>query len=84
MEDILEQIKTGFQEIFPDLGDMTIDLNTQLGDIPDWDSMSAVNVQTLLDQQFQISVPEDLLGDETKISDLISYIQNPELMSASK
>lgn len=84
MEDILEQIKTGFQEIFPDLGDMNITPETQLADIPDWDSMSAVNVQTFLDQQFQVSVPEDLLGDETKISDLISYIQNPELMSASK
>jgi acyl carrier protein len=77
MEDVLERIKTGFQEIFPELGDTPITADTQLGDIPDWDSMAAVNLQSFVDQQFQVSIPDDLLGEETTVGELIAFIQNP-------
>lgn len=81
MENVLTRIINGVQEIFPEIGDFSISPETELGEIPDWDSMAAVNFQSFLDQTFQVSVPEDFLGEETTIRDVIGYIENPDSAS---
>lgn len=81
MENVLTRIINGVQEIFPEIGDFSISPETELGEIPDWDSMAAVNFQSFLDQAFHVSVPEDFLGEETTIRDVIGYIENPDSAS---
>jgi acyl carrier protein len=78
MQEIISKIKSGIQEVFPEVGDMVIDAETMLGQIPDWDSMAAINLQVHLEQQHNISVQADMLSDETSLADLVALIQSPE------
>jgi len=80
MADIFRDINEGLLEIFPDIGDMPMTTETRLGDIPDWDSMSAVNFQGFLEQRFGISVPQELLSEEVSIKDVISFVTEPAAM----
>ena len=82
MSDILSKIEKGLKEIFPEIGRMKITTDMLLGQIPDWDSMSSVNFQGFLEQQFKVSVPQDLLNTETSISEVISFITEPAAMAA--
>jgi acyl carrier protein len=83
MQEIISKIQSGIQEVFPEVGEMAIDAETMLGQIPDWDSMAAINLQVHLEQQYNISVPTDLLSDETTIADLVALIQSPEQIDAA-
>ena len=81
MNAILTQIIEGLQEIFPDMGDMAITSDTELGEIPDWDSMSAVNFQSFVEQNFQVSIPLDILSEENTVGEVISFIEEPDKIS---
>jgi acyl carrier protein len=80
MEQIIGQIRRGIEEVFPEVGDLVIDAETMLGQIPDWDSMAAINLQVLLEQQYQISVPAELLSEETTVGDIAAMVRSPESM----
>jgi acyl carrier protein len=56
---------------------MMLSMETQLGELPEWDSMAAVNWQTFLLQQFEVDVPLELLADETSLQELLSFLENP-------
>jgi acyl carrier protein len=83
LENILARIVNGLQEIFPEIGDISISPETELGEIPDWDSMASVNFQSFLEQEFQVSVPQDFLGEATQIRDVVGYIENPDSASVA-
>lgn len=78
MGDIFEKLRDGILQLFPEIDDMDIRLETELGEIPDWDSMSAVNLQSFLEQEFSVSVPQDLLNEETTVGEVISFVEEPE------
>ena len=80
MDDIFNDIKEGLNEIFPDIGDMEITTKTKLGEIPDWDSMSSVNFQGFLEQKFGVLIPQELLGEEISIKEVISFIIEPKTL----
>ncbi len=82
MVDIFRKIANGIKELFPEAGDMEITLETVLGEIPEWDSMNAVNLQVFLEQQFQVFVPEDLLNGETTLGEVVSFVEEPEKIAA--
>jgi acyl carrier protein len=67
----------GLHEIFPDSETMDLSSNTTLGDLPEWDSMAAVNFQTYLHQQFDLEVPIELLADSTSLQEVMEFIANP-------
>jgi acyl carrier protein len=75
MVKLFDILKEGILDIFPEAGDMVIESDTRLGDIPDWDSMNAINLQTYLDKNFPVNVPIDLLTEDTKIGELIRFIE---------
>jgi acyl carrier protein len=70
-------------EVFPECVDITMSQETQLGELPDWDSMAAVNLQTAILQQFQIEVPLELLGDQTTVQEVMDFLQNPVASQAA-
>jgi acyl carrier protein len=67
----------GLHEIFPDCETMALSSDTMLGDLPEWDSMAAVNFQTYLEQQFNLEVPIELLADSTSLNEVMEFIANP-------
>ncbi|MDQ5987347.1 MAG: hypothetical protein CSYNP_03087 [Syntrophus sp. SKADARSKE-3] len=78
MDELLEKIGEGLRELFPEIGKLDMNLETRLGDIPDYDSMAAVNFQSYLQEAFHISIPLDLLDEDTTLGDLIAFIQEPK------
>lgn len=77
MESIQARIIEGLLEIFAEAGDLNLTADTVLGELPDWDSMAAVNLQTFLHQEFSIEVPLELLADETAIHEIVAFLENP-------
>ncbi len=75
MSDTFSKIEEGILELFPETEDMDITPDMELGGIPDWDSMAAVNLQGFLEQAFQIVVPLDLLDEESTIREVISFVE---------
>ncbi|MGE0086695.1 MAG: hypothetical protein AB7S75_20005 [Desulfococcaceae bacterium] len=71
MDSMLQAMYEGLQEIFPEMGDMVLTYETKLQEIPDWDSMSSVNLQVFLEQNFGIFVSQDFLGDNTTIGEIL-------------
>lgn len=82
MRDAWEKLKTVMMEEFLETGDVTaVSEQTKLGEIPNWDSMAAVNLQILINETFQIDLPLDLLQDEASFETLIGFIQKPETIA---
>jgi len=72
-----ERIIENLREVFPECSEMILSMDTQLGELPEWDSMAAVNLQTTLLQQFEVEVPLELLADQTKLQEIMEFLQNP-------
>lgn len=71
---MLDIIKEAILDIFPEAGDMAIESDTRLGDIPEWDSMNAVNLQTYLEKRCPVSIPLELLIEDTTVGELIRFM----------
>jgi len=65
------------REVFPECSDMMLSLETQLGELPEWDSMAVVNLQTFLLQEFEVEVPLELLADQTSLQEVMGFLQDP-------
>jgi len=74
MDEIMTKIRNGILELFPDIGSLPITADTLLGEIPDFDSMAAVNLQTFLEANFPLKIPLDMLNEETTIGELVVHI----------
>jgi acyl carrier protein len=56
---------------------------TKLGEIPNWDSMAAVNLQLIINETFQVDIPLDLFQDDTSFEELSGFILYPEKIPAA-
>jgi acyl carrier protein len=79
MEVSTATIFRGLEEIFPECHANDLSLETVLGEMPEWDSMAAVNLQTFLLQEYEVEVPLELLADETSLKEIIAFLENPSL-----
>ena len=79
MEVSAATIFKGLEEIFPECRTKDLSLETVLGEMPEWDSMAAVNLQTFLLQEYEVEVPLELLADETSLKEIITFLENPSL-----
>jgi len=75
MDKFLEIIKEAVEEIFPEAVEMAVASDTRLGDIPEWDSMNAVNLQTYLEKRCPVSIPLELLTEDTTVGELIHFME---------
>jgi acyl carrier protein len=73
----MNSIIEGVKEVFPECNDMAMTHDTQLGQLPEWDSMAAVNLQTYFQQQFEIEIPLELLGDQTNLQEIMAFLETP-------
>ncbi len=82
MTDLWNQLKAVLLEEFLEIADAAaVTEKTKLGEIPNWDSMAAVNLQILINEIFQVELPLDLFQDETTFEELIGFIQEPETIA---
>jgi acyl carrier protein len=79
MEISTAKIFKEIEELFPECSSEKLSLDTVLGEMPEWDSMAAVNLQTVLLQQYDIEVPLELLADETSLQDVIAFLKSPSM-----
>ncbi|HAJ27802.1 MAG TPA: acyl carrier protein [Syntrophus sp. (in: bacteria)] len=84
MADTLKKLKLGIEDLFPEVGSIAVTGETRLGDIPDFDSMAAVNLQTFIEENFKVAIPLDLLGEDTTLKDIVNYIEDPSLLAAAE
>ena len=83
MASTLKTLKVGIEDLFPEVGNLIITGETRLGDIPDFDSMAAVNLQSFIDDKFKVASPLDLLGEDTTLKDIVDFIENPAQQKAA-
>ena len=76
-DNAIQKIIRGLLELFPQVGKDTVRAETALGEMPEWDSMAGVNLQTYLLQQFNIEVPLELLSDDTTLNEIAAFLINP-------
>lgn len=82
MTDLWDKLKAVLLEEFLEIEDAAaVTEKTKLGEIPNWDSMAAVNLQILINELFQVDLPLDLFQDETPFEELIGFIQEPETIA---
>jgi len=74
MNEIMEKIKYGILDLFPEIGKAPITAGMCLGAIPNYDSMAAVNLQTFLEENFPLKVSLDILTAEMPLGELVAYI----------
>jgi len=84
MADTLKKLKTGIEDLFPEAEGLAFSGETRLGDIPDFDSMAAVNLQTFIEENFKVAIPLDLLGEDTTMKDIVDLIENPGKLAAAE
>jgi acyl carrier protein len=72
----IDTLSACIKELFPDATDVSIHSETLLDDIPGWDSMSAVNLQTYLATAFGVTIPEEMLSSETSVGEIVEHIRN--------
>jgi len=80
--DILKIIREGLSEIFPGMPDLALTPKSQLGEVPDWDSMASVNFQMFLQDRFRIAIPNDYLTGERTIGEIIELISQNKRKAA--
>jgi len=84
MADTFKKLKTGIADLFPEVEGIMLGAGTRLGEIPDFDSMAAVNLQTFIAETFNVSIPLDLLGEDTTLQEIAALIDNPEQLAAAE
>jgi acyl carrier protein len=83
MASTLKALKAGIEDLFPEVANIIITGGTRLGDIPDFDSMAAVNLQSFIEENFKVTMPLDLLGEDTTLKDIADFIENPVTQKAA-
>ena len=77
MDATLNQVISGLKDVFPEAANQPLDGETRLSELPEWDSMAAVNLQTQLQQIFGLEIPLELLGDDTRLAEVHAFICDP-------
>ncbi|MFA5182622.1 MAG: acyl carrier protein [Syntrophales bacterium] len=80
----LKKLKEGIIDLFPEVERIDVTGETRLGDIPDFDSMAAVNLQTFIADIFNVAIPLDLLGEDTTLKEIVDFIENPGKLAAAE
>ncbi len=56
----------------------SIDPETMLNHIPEWDSMSSVNFKVFLEETFGVKIPDDLLEGGSTVGEVLTFIRRAD------
>ena len=69
-----EQILHLLKNLFEDINTDDFNLDTEFKNNDEWDSMTALSLITLLDQEFNVNISGEKIKEMTTIQDLINLI----------
>ena len=69
------EIKKIFFHVFPDLTESNFDWKKKQNDYQDWDSFSQLNLITLIETKFHISISDDELVNIQSAEDALNIVK---------
>ena len=69
------EIKKIFFHVFPDLTESNFDWKKKQNDYQDWDSFSQLNLITLIETKFHISISDDELVNIQSAEDALNFVK---------
>ena len=69
-----EQIIDLLKSMFEDIDTSDFNINTEFKNNDEWDSMTALTLITMLDNEFNISISGEKIKELNTVKDLINYI----------
>ncbi|SVB28532.1 uncharacterized protein METZ01_LOCUS181386 [marine metagenome] len=69
------EIKKIFFHVFPDLTESNFDWKKKQNDYQDWDSFSQLNLITLIETKFHISISDDELVNIQSAEDALNLVK---------
>jgi acyl carrier protein len=73
MDNVEQKLKTIFETTFPDIAPDAITLATQ-DNTQTWDSVAAITLMNLIEEEFQIQMDFEDLGDLTSFQKIKEYV----------
>ncbi len=70
-----------FQIVFPNLPDNAAIFAATRDTVPEWDSVAAITLVNVLEEEFQIEIDLEVLGDLTSFELILDYLKNFEQVS---
>lgn len=67
-----------FQTVFPDLKEADIVSATQ-ATVPAWDSIAAITLVNVIEEEFHVSIDFDLLGELDSFQRILKHIEQQSL-----
>jgi acyl carrier protein len=67
-----------FQTVFPDLPEMSIPSASQAL-IPAWDSIAAITLVNVIEEEFQLQMDFDLLGELDSFQRILKYLEQQKV-----
>ncbi len=53
-----------------------IELDTEIGELPEWDSLRNVEIIAQLEQEFRVKITSDMIMDLEDVSDIVSLMKS--------
>lgn len=75
LDHIDDEIKKIFFEVFPGLSESDFDWKKKQNDYQDWDSFSQLNLITLIETKFHISISDDELVNIQSAEDALNLVK---------
>lgn len=75
MNEILLKLQEDLVEIFPEISTITLTPESQLQEIPEWDSMASINLLVFLKENFNIQLEQSFLSDDRQFKEIIELIE---------
>ena len=69
-----EKIINAIKDIFEDIDTSSFNLKTEFKNNDEWDSMTALSLITILDQEFGVSISGEKIKELNTIEELIIFI----------
>lgn len=72
----LQEFINSFAEQFDDIDVSTLDANTNFKDLEDWNSLVALSVIAMIDEEYDVAVKGDDIRSANTIEDLYNNVCN--------
>ena len=66
-----------FKAVFPKLSDEQI-YAAQHSSVPDWDSLSAISLITVVEEEFNIQIQPEEMGDLDSFEKVLDYLEHEQ------
>ena len=81
MEKSRERLAECFRVVFPTLKDNAEIFAATRTTVPEWDSVAAIVLVNVLEEEFQIEMDFDILGDLTSFDLVLDYLKSVKQVS---